>query len=170
LARFGEKEGAIEIQIYSVWRGYTSDLTLRLHLVTCSVPIYLSRKFQGIWRSPSSGPNYWALTGFRRAQLHLRIQHLEEHLLAFRPETSGGGSTHPDLSFYRFGVIWRLPSARPKYWVFSALQEDVPSARGFGLDPGSSCIGLHLVFSLWRLASSYREHFVAAHILSIGSI
>jgi hypothetical protein len=56
LGRIGEKEGISEIQIYSVWRGYTSDLTLRLHLVTCSVPIYLSSKFQGIWRPPSSGP------------------------------------------------------------------------------------------------------------------
>jgi len=67
--------------------------------VTCSVPIYLSSKFQGILRSPSSGPNYWALTRFKRAQLHLRIEHLEEHHLVFWPETSGGHSTHPDLQF-----------------------------------------------------------------------
>jgi hypothetical protein len=130
VARFGEKEGAIEIQIYSVWRGYTSDLTLRLHLVTCSAPICLSSKFQGIWRSPSSGLNYWALTGFRRVQLHLRIQHLEEPLLAFGLRLHEGGSITPIYHSTEFGVIWRLPSAGPKYWVFSALQEDVPSARG----------------------------------------
>jgi hypothetical protein len=34
---------------------------------------------------------------FRRAQLHWRIQHLEEFPLVFRPEISGGDSTHPDL-------------------------------------------------------------------------
>jgi hypothetical protein len=71
--------------------------------VTCSVPIYLPSKFQGIWRPPSSGPNYWALQGFKRAQLHWRIHHLEELSIAFRPETSGGGSYHPDLSFDR---VW----------------------------------------------------------------
>jgi hypothetical protein len=56
LGRIGEKEDILEIHIYSIWRGYTSDPTLRLHIVTCSVPIYLSSKFQGIWRPPSSGP------------------------------------------------------------------------------------------------------------------
>jgi hypothetical protein len=55
IGRIGEKEGNFEIQIYFVCGSYTSDLTLRLHLVTCSVPIYLSSKFQGIWRPPSSG-------------------------------------------------------------------------------------------------------------------
>jgi hypothetical protein len=138
--------------------------------VTCSGPIYLSSKFQGIWRSSSSGPNYWALTGFRRAQLHLRIQHLEEHLLAFRFETSGGGSTHPDLSFY---WIWE------SFGSFHQLGRNIGSSQlfrrmchqpgGFGLDPGYY-IGLHIVFILWRLISSCWEHFVATHILSTGSI
>jgi hypothetical protein len=72
--------------------------------------------------------------------------------------------------FAEFGVIWRLPVARPKYWIFTAIQEVVSSARGFGLDPGSSCIGLQFVLSFWRLISSYSEHFVAAHIPAIGSI
>ena len=58
LVRFLEKEGAAFIQIYAVWRGYTSDLTLRLLLVACGGPIYLSGEFQGIWRPPSSGPKY----------------------------------------------------------------------------------------------------------------
>jgi hypothetical protein len=37
---------------------------------------------------------------------------------------------------------------------------------GFGLGPDSFCIGLHLVFNVWRLISSYPEHFVVAHILA----
>ena len=53
-----EEEGVFEIQIQLVWRGYTSDLTLRLHIVICSVPIYIPGEFQSIWRPPSSGPNY----------------------------------------------------------------------------------------------------------------
>jgi len=58
LGRIEEKEDILEIHIYSVWRGYTLDMTLRLHIVTCSVLIYISRNFQGIWRPPSSGPKY----------------------------------------------------------------------------------------------------------------
>jgi hypothetical protein len=41
---------------------------------------------------------------------------------------------------------------------------------GFGLNPDSYCIDLHLVFSLGRLIYSYPEHFVAAHISARGSI
>jgi hypothetical protein len=29
-----------------------------------------------------------------------------------------------------FDVIWRSPSARPKHWVFTAIQENVSAARG----------------------------------------
>ena len=29
-----------------------------------------------------------------------------------------------------FGAIWRLPTARPKYWPFTSIQEGVSSARG----------------------------------------
>jgi hypothetical protein len=38
--------------------------------------------------------------------------------------------------------------------------------REFGLGPDSFCIGIHLVFNLWRIISSYPEHFVVAHILA----
>jgi len=71
--------------------------------VTCNVPIYVSMELQAIWRSLSYGLNYWELIGSRRAQLDLEFQHLEEHPLVFQSETSRGGSTHLDLSFYR---IW----------------------------------------------------------------
>ena len=69
-----------------------------------------------------------------------------------------------------FDAIWRFPSARPKHWVFSASQEDVPSARGGWTSPWFFYIDLHFVFSLWRLISSCREHFVAARILFTGAI
>jgi hypothetical protein len=75
LARFGEKEGAIGNQIYSVWRSKTSDLTLRLHQEVHLGLIYHSGEFHSDWRSPSTGPNYWVLTVFRRAQFYLRIQY-----------------------------------------------------------------------------------------------
>jgi hypothetical protein len=69
-----------------------------------------------------------------------------------------------------FDAIWRLPSARTKLWVFSASQEDVPSTRGVLITPWFFYSGLHLVFNLWRLVSSYWEHFVATHILFTGAI
>jgi hypothetical protein len=56
------------IQILSDLGGYTSDLIVRLLPVTCGSPIYHPREFQEFWRLPSSGPNYWAFQGFRRAQ------------------------------------------------------------------------------------------------------
>jgi hypothetical protein len=43
---------------------------------------------------------------FRRAQLHWRIQHLEEFPLVFWLEISGGDSTHPDLLFGIFSVAF----------------------------------------------------------------
>jgi hypothetical protein len=52
------RKAILRFRSISFGGGYTSDLTLRLHLVTCSVPIYLSSKFQGIWRPPSSGSKF----------------------------------------------------------------------------------------------------------------
>jgi len=44
---------------------------------------------------------------FRRAQLHWRIQHLEEFPLVFWLEISEGDSTHPDLPFDIFHIEFR---------------------------------------------------------------
>jgi hypothetical protein len=48
--------------------------------------------------------------------------------------------------FTEFGAIWRLPSARPKYWSFTSIHEGVSSAKG-GLD--LTLVLLVLVFSLY---------------------
>lgn len=99
LNQFGEKEGNIVIQICSVWRGYTSDLFLRLHLVPCSGSIYLSMKFQGIWMVQSSGSKYWAWQSSGGCSLDWGFSSLEEQILASGLETSGRASTCSDLSF-----------------------------------------------------------------------
>ena len=120
------------------------------------------------------GPNYWSLQGFRRVQLHWRIRHLEDLSIAFRPETSRGGSYHPDLSFDR---VWTHLEAFFNWAellrVFSVPAEHSITQLGglvFHMTQISFCISLHCVFSLWRLPSSSREHFVAALIMFIGSI
>jgi hypothetical protein len=51
-------------------------------------------------------------------------------------------------------------------------QSVAPSSVRFGTSYGTdlSCIGLHCIFILWSLVLSSREHFVAAHVLSLGAI
>jgi hypothetical protein len=68
------RRALLGINFYSVWRSKTSDLTLRLHQEVYLGLIYYSGEFHSDWRSPSTGPNYWVLTVFRRAQFYLRIQ------------------------------------------------------------------------------------------------
>jgi hypothetical protein len=102
VGRIEEKEGVFEIQILSVWRGYTSDLTLRLHLVTCSVPIYISGEFQIIWRHPSSGLNYLgfqASSGAHHSVVEFRSIGFERDL--------GDSGTWVVLTITR-SVVWHL--------------------------------------------------------------
>jgi hypothetical protein len=79
----------------------------------------------------------------------------------------GGLLLAPIYHSMEFGAIWRSPSARPKHWVFTAIEENVSAARGVWTYPWILFV---LYIQPWGLASSCREHFVAAHILSIGAI
>jgi hypothetical protein len=94
----------------------------------------------------------------RRAQLHLGIQHLEEHLLVFWSETSGGTLLTP---------IYSLASSSE---CLEALSSRAELLRVFSLPAGRDLASLgvwhfirprsHLVFiyciqeGLWRLVAS----------------
>jgi hypothetical protein len=171
LARFEEKEGATRNQIYSVWRSKTSDLTLRLHQEVYLGLIYYSGEFHSDWRSPSTGPNYWVLIVFREGEILL------EDSVFWRSSSWHFGLRLQEGFYLPRSII--LQSLVP-FGGFHQLGRNIgpshPFRRaylqpgGFGLDPDSYCIGLHLVFSLGRLISSYLEHFVEAHISARGSI
>jgi hypothetical protein len=92
-----------------------------------------------------------------------RLWHLDFRL-------QGGLLLAPIYLSVEFSTIWRSPSAGPKSWSSHLFSRTCHQPGGFGRDPGSSCIDLHCISSLWRLALSYQEHFVAAHILSLGAI
>jgi hypothetical protein len=55
---------------------------------------------------------------WRRSSWHFILRLQEGVLLA------------PIYHSAEFGAIWRLPSARPKYWSFTSIQGGVSSARG----------------------------------------
>jgi hypothetical protein len=59
LARVGEKEGALQKGVSSVWRSRSSLFSWRLHQGVCLAPIYIPSKFHSIWRLPAVRPNYW---------------------------------------------------------------------------------------------------------------
>jgi hypothetical protein len=133
LARVGEKEGALGNRS-SQFGGENlhisaRDFTRGFHLA----PIYHSIEFQSIWRSPSTGPNYWVSAVFRRAQSSLEFQSFEEQILVFQPETSGGGLPCPDLSFHRVSGYLEGSSSRAELLDFYSQ----PGGRNFsqgGLD------------------------------------
>jgi hypothetical protein len=50
-------------------RSSTSDLIVKLLLVTCGSPIYHPREFQEFWRLPSPGLNYWHFRASGRCRL-----------------------------------------------------------------------------------------------------
>ena len=69
----------------------------------------------GHWQD-SGGCNFtWGFNIWRSISWH------------FGPRLQEGILLTPIYHSTGFGVIWSLPSARPKYWVFLALHEDVPS-------------------------------------------
>jgi hypothetical protein len=73
VGRIEEKEGVFEIQIKSVWRGYTSYMTLILYLVTGSVPIYIYGEFQSIRRPPIGHTIQWGISDLQRLRGILEI-------------------------------------------------------------------------------------------------
>jgi hypothetical protein len=91
--------------------------------------------------------------------------------LIFQLDTSRGGSPFPDLPFHR--ILWHLRASSNRAEILDLHSYQggrIFSQGGFGLDFGLSCVGLQLVFSLWRLISSYLDHFVASPIPARGSI
>jgi hypothetical protein len=67
---------------------------------------------------------------FRRAQLHWRIQHLEEFPLVFRSDISGGDSTHPDLQFGIFSVAFGGLDSKAELSRVSGIQGGAPFLGG----------------------------------------
>jgi hypothetical protein len=74
--------------------------------VICSVPIYLSSKFQGIWRPSSSGPKFEGLVvlGGHNSIGGFNIR--RSLPLVFRFDILGGDSNHPDLQFEIFSIAF----------------------------------------------------------------
>jgi hypothetical protein len=128
-----------------------------------------------IWRPLGGRPNYLGFQASRGAHHSLEESQIHEF-----ERDLGDLSTWVVLAVTR-STIWHL------YWsdldIFGSRAEllrlfSVPAGRGIFQLGGlalhtaqiSSCIGLHCVFSLWRLIVSSLEHFVAAPIMFIGSI
>jgi hypothetical protein len=59
LERVGEKEGALQKGVSSVWRSISSLFSWRLHQGVFLSPIYIPNKFHSIWRLLAVRPNYW---------------------------------------------------------------------------------------------------------------
>ena len=90
---------------------------MRLHLVTCSVPIYIPGEFQSIWRPPSSGPNY---LGFQSSS---GAHHSMEEFKSIGFESGFGDldtwvilTVARSISWHISWGDWTLLASGPNYW------------------------------------------------------
>jgi hypothetical protein len=82
----------------------------------------------------------------------------------------GGFLLALDLSFCGVWHHLEISFSWAEILVFSSIQQDVPAARGLDVTLVLIVFDLHYISNLWRLVLSYQEHFVAAHIFSLGAI